>query len=71
VGRAFESRRGREQGFPNERGKLWILETSSGDRAPALSVALAVFDEVAVIDPGVLVACHICQAFASDFLSLP
>jgi hypothetical protein len=34
-------------------------------------VALAVFDGVAVIDPAVLVDCHICQAFASDILSLP
>ena len=34
-------------------------------------MALVVFDEVTVIDPAVLVACHICQAFAPDFLSLP
>ena len=34
-------------------------------------MALAVFDEVAMIDPAVLVACHIWQAFAPDFLSLP
>jgi hypothetical protein len=37
----------------------------------ALSVALAVFDDVTVIDAAVLVCLPHLQAFRADFLSLP
>src|SRR5512132_395533 len=54
----------------NRAGAAELLETLGGYEI-ALSVALAVFDDVTVIDAGVLVCLRHLQAFTPDLLSLP